>query len=790
METVAEVLINRPSKHLNRTFSYKIPPELKNIGPGWRCIVPFAGKLEEGIIISCHEEDIKNISYKILNIHSVLDSFPWFSEKMMKIAFWISQYYMCTYIEALRLFLIDKKGIKTSVYYQILWDRAESVENIAGLVDTSVSVISEEDASVIWGKELISDYVKKGFLIKSESLTAVHKQPLSKWMEVCHPTETESLSRSPKQRKLAEYVDGYKEIEVSQLINSGFSSAVIKSFCEKGFGRLFYKKKDTVSLIEEEIVDREIKLTEEQEQAIQTISDSIDKKSYEGILLHWITGSGKTEIYLRAARHALSLGGSVLIEVPEIALTTQMVSYFAKCFGDKVVFMHSNLSKGERYNNRQRIANGESNIIIGSRSALFMPFNNLKLIIIDEEYDYSYKQSDGPRYNGRDVAKFMAVTYGCPIVLGAATPSVSTYYAALQGKIKLIELTHRIHDTPLPKIYLCDMRDEYRKGLESNLSESLINLLHQTIKNKKKAILLLNRRGFATTLMCENCGHIFKCPHCDVSLVYHKDTQRLKCHYCENSFSVPMMCPKCRSEKILFLGKGTQRIEDDLKRVLPEAKCQRFDIDSTAGKHEASRILNDFRNGKFDILFGTQMVAKGHDIPDVETVGIIAADNILNMPTYLAAEQTFNLITQCAGRAGRDREQGQVILQTFNPEHYAIQAAAHQDYKEFYKNEIEFRKLLNYPPFVRMMKITCFNKNEMKAKEQAEKIYKWFLRNISRAVPSVTTTPPYEESIKKIRDYYYISLLIKGKDLSKLKMLMRESALFQENAIIIDVDPI
>ena len=790
MDTVAEVLINRLSKHLDRTFSYRIPPDFINIGPGWRCVVPFSGKLEEGIIISARQEDVSRLSYKLLDIHSVLDSFPWFSKEMLKTALWISQYYMCTYIEALRLFFIDKKGITTSVFYQISWDICGNIENIAGLVDDSVQTVSEKDAVMLWGEELLSSYVKSGFLVKRELLSAVHKEPLEKWIALKSGWRKIQLGRSPKQIQLLTYLETHKEAEVSELNELGFSSAVVKSFCEKGAGRFFYKKKKTFSLVENHSNDKTIFLTEEQKQAVKMICESIDKNCYDGFLLHGVTGSGKTEVYLHAAIHALATEGSVLIEVPEIAMTNQMVSYFAKRFGEKVVFMHSNLSKGERYNNRQRIANGESNIIIGSRSALFMPFKNLKLIIIDEEYDTSYKQSDGPRYNGRDVAKFMAVIYHCPIVLGAATPSVATYHAALEGKIKLIEMNHRIHNTLLPNIHLCDMREEYQEGNRSILSRPLLNLLHKTINNKKKAILLLNRRGFSTTLLCKSCGYIFKCPNCDVSLVYHKDSGNLKCHYCEHSFPVPENCPNCNKKNILFLGTGTQHIESDLEKALPEAKCRRFDLDSTSRKNSAAKILSDFQTGKFDILFGTQMVAKGHDITDVGTVGILAADNILNMPTYLAAEQTFNLITQCAGRAGRNKEQGQVILQTFNSDHYVIRAAVNHNYKMFYNHEIEFRKLMNYPPFVRMMKITCFHKEERMARRKAEKVYKNILMQIKMRKDQIQISQPFDEPIKKVRNFYYVSILIKGKNLSDIKTWMRGSPVFKENAIIIDVDPI
>lgn len=320
------------------------------------------------------------------------------------------------------------------------------------------------------------------------------------------------------------------------------------------------------------------------------ISKAVDAEAFKGILLKGVTGSGKTEVYLRAAERALERGGSALILVPEIALTSQMTSYFASLLGDKVVFIHSGLSKGERYNNRQRIANGESTIIIGSRSAIFMPFRHLKLIVVDEEYDSSYKQGETPRYNGRDAAKMMGEIYHCPIVLGAATPSIATYHAAKTGKIELVEMKHRVFQTKLPAIHIYDLKGD---PTGEALSHPMVEMLRATIERKEKSILLLNRRGFSTTLMCADCGYVFKCPNCDVSLVYHKDTAQLKCHYCETVHPLPHECPKCHSRKILYLGRGAQHVEEDLHEALAEARIQRFDVDSTQKKNSARTILEN-----------------------------------------------------------------------------------------------------------------------------------------------------------------------------------------------------
>lgn len=790
-ETIAEVLINRPSKHLNRTFSYRIPETMKGAGVGWRCVVNFARRKEEGIILSVHKEDTSQLSYKLLDILSLVDSFPWFTEEMIRTALWISSYYMCTLIDALRLFYIDKKAVKTKITYTVNWEKIEKepVEDIEGLVDRSVDSLDDKSAALLFGDRLM-EYVKQNFLIKKETLAAAHKIPLEKWIVSDRELTDKEKGRSRKQAELSEFLQAHGSQPVSRLKEKGFSTALIHAFLLNEYGHAVYHRRETYSLITREGEKKEKTLTEEQEKAVKALCDSIDRKAYEGFLLNGVTGSGKTEVYLQAARHALEEGGSALILVPEIALTSQMTSYFASIFGDKVVFMHSGLSKGERYNNRMRIMSGESPIVIGSRSAIFMPFKNLRLIVVDEEYDTSYKQGETPRYNGRDAAKVMAVIYHCPIVLGAATPSITTYYAACQGKISLLTMKERVFKTPLPQIHVCDLKETPPIDRSGLISAPLISLLQKTILEKNKAILLLNRRGFATTLMCSSCGHVFKCPNCDVSLVYHKEMNRLECHYCETVHPLPGECPVCHGTRILYLGAGTERIEEELADFLPKARVRRFDLDSTRRKNSAREILDDFRQGKFDILFGTQMVAKGHDIPGVQTVGILSADSILNIPSYLAAEQTFNLITQCAGRAGRSRKQGEVILQTYNPSHYVIQCAARQDYESFYKQELRYRKLLEYPPFARLMKITCFNEDEKKADSQAGRIHSWLQSVIPRLSGNVKCSAPFSEPIKRVRNLYYISILVKGKSLTSLKNAMRGTPLFEENDIIIDVDPL
>lgn len=787
MEKVAEVLINRPSKHLDRTFSYRVPETLSHMGPGWRCVVPFSGRTVEGIILSVREEEPESRGYQVKDILAPIEDYPWFTAEMLALGLWISRYYMCTAIEALRLFLIDKKGIRTHVAYQVRWDRIPPDHPIRGVLDESIPRLTEEEASDVLGAKQIPSYVSAGFLTREEESEAVHKRPIEKWLAL---SDGEASLRGEKQKALQAFLTSAGPQPVRRLIEKGFSTAVMQGFVKHQGGHFFYREKDTFSLTSGGADWKERVLTEEQQAALSRIAGAIDRKRCEGLLLMGVTGSGKTEVYLRSAEHALRSGGNVLVLVPEIALTAQMADYFSARFGEDVVFIHSQLSKGERYNNRMRVQQGESHIVIGSRSALFLPYQNLRLIIVDEEYDSSYKQDETPYYNGRDAAKKLAEIAGCPIVLGAATPAIGTYAAAEAGRIGLIEMTRRVHQTPLPKVSVIDMKEEIAAGNQTIYSREMIRQLAQTVKAGDKAILFLNRRGYSTSLFCADCGYAFKCPNCDVSLVYHKDRHCLKCHYCECVFPLPKVCPRCGSARISYTGRGTEKVEEQLTQLLPGISCRRLDLDSTSRKHSSRDILEEFREGKFSVLLGTQMVTKGHDIPGVQMVGILDADSILNMPTYLASEQAYILITQCAGRAGRGTRQGEVVLQTYTPEHYAVRAAVRQDYKAFYQQEIRYRRALSYPPFVRMMKVTCFHKVYEKALSQAGRISRW-LSSVLPALPEkVSATPPYDEPVKKVRNTYYVSITIKGASLTSLKIAMRNEKIFGENGILIDVDPL
>ena len=491
---------------------------------------------------------------------------------------------------------------------------------------------------------------------------------------------------------------------------------------------------------------------------------------------------------MQLTEDVLQKGEQVLVLVPEIALTGQIVRRFIRRFGNDVVVMHSQLSKGERRNNWLRMANGESHICIGARSAVFTAVRSLGLVIVDEEHDSSYKQEESPRYHAVEVARRRAAYYGCPVLLGSATPSIADYYRTQTGQYVLLELTQRVLNRPLPSVQVVDMREELARGNRRVISDAMTDLLQETLQQKQQAIILLNRRGFSTFVMCRKCGYVVKCDTCDVAMVYHKQQDRLRCHYCDAEKPVPLRCPACGSKYIKFFGTGTEKVEEQLREQFPRARIVRLDQDTTARKNSGDHIIEAFRRHEYDILLGTQMVAKGHDFADVSAVGILAADSLLNLPAYWAGERTFQLLTQAAGRAGRGTIPGRVVMQTYAPEHYVIQCAQRQDYAAFYAQEIQYRKELLYPPFHQILKIVITDENE-KALWDTGNTLSLLLQNWhSESGSDTAVIGPFVDIIKKVRNKYRIVILLKGPDLASVKEFIRTKREFWRPGVILDVD--
>lgn len=502
-------------------------------------------------------------------------------------------------------------------------------------------------------------------------------------------------------------------------------------------------------------------LTAEQEQVLKPICAAIGKKEHSRFLLYGVTGSGKTEVYMRAAEKCLQEKRSVIMLVPEISLTTQVIERFIGRFGaESVAVLHSRLSLGERHDEWMRIKNGQVKIVIGARSAVFAPLDDIGMIILDEEHEATYKSDMTPKYDGAEVALKRMQEHKGVLLCGSATPAVSTYYRSECGIFRRLELTKRYNQMALPEVELVDMREELKAGNKSIISRELFRTMKETLEKKQQIILFLNRRGYSTFISCRECGAVLKCPDCGISLTYHKEGSKAVCHYCGHEEEPPTVCPECGSRYIRYFGMGTEKVEETIAELFPQAAVERLDLDSTRKKGSIDRILNRFKKGKTEILIGTQLVAKGLDFRNVGLVGIISADVTLNIPDFRSPERTFQLITQAAGRAGRGDEKGKVIIQSYTPDNYAVSLAARQDYKSFYEAEIQFRKYMKYPPYSDLMQLIFSSKEEEKAAQAAQNWYKTICAALGPQEKRYIFTPQ-AASMNKIKDMYRYCLLIK-----------------------------
>ena len=603
-------------------------------------------------------------------------------------------------------FILDLKEEEIKVSFKI--------KNILS-VENEEPVITEEDLKLInfLREEYLCKYIDAIRLLIPVGILKGAKSK-SRSVIVYIDDNLESIKNS----------DGYLEVINFIKRNTG---KYTKSELTKEHGVSLYKLNKLIEhgLIksEKEIVfryntreynkDVEKKLTAEQSMAIEAIEDSEENL----ILLKGVTGSGKTEVYMRLVEKVLTEGKSAIVLVPEIALTPQMIERFKGRFGSNVALFHSKLSDGERFDEWYRVKEGKASLIIGARSAIFLPARKLGLIIIDEEHENTYKSDQNPKYQTKEVAEFISKLKGCKVILGSATPTIGSYYRAISGEMKLVELNHRIDNRPMPEMKLVDMREELRSGNKSIFSRRLYASMQQKLEKGEQIILFLNRRGFSTFVSCRSCGYVFDCENCDISMTYHKNGF-LVCHYCGKTKKQPNLCPKCGSKYVKFFGAGTERVEEEVRKYLKNAKILRMDVDTTRAKDSHEKIYNAFKAGEADILIGTQMVSKGLDFPNVTLVGILSADMSLNLPDYRAAERSFQIITQVAGRAGRGEKEGEVIVQTYTPEHYSLQYAKKYDYEDFYEKEFTIRAMMGYPPFGRILLINGIGKNEDELKKQ------------------------------------------------------------------------
>lgn len=780
---IADIIINTTAKQLQQTFSYSIPPHL-DVQVGSRVLVPFGPRREEGIVVAVRPAGTEPLGFTLKPILALLSTQTGFQEEIIATALWISQYYLCNLSEALRLFMIEKKGLVSRTCLSV----PAGIEPEGPILTYVAARHSVEKGSLVrkFDSEAVEALIKRNCLAVEKTWKNTIADKMESWICFCQDDTEDMLTNRKRQAQLLHILKEKRALPVRDVVALGFSRDVIHRLCGTGLAKLQDKPKETTNLLQPMTGDTPLPLTPEQATAVRTISGDQGGKTY---VLHGVTSSGKTEVYMHLAAEVLAQGKQIIVLVPEIALTGQIVRRFVRRFGDDVVVMHSQLSKGERRNNWLRMQNGESHICIGARSAVFTAARSIGLFIVDEAHDSSYKQDESPRYNAVAVARRRAAYYGCPVILGSATPSVADYYAAKQGKYVLVEMKQRVGKRPLPAVTVVDMREELARGNYRVLSDAMMTLLQETLAARQQAIILLNRRGFSTFVMCRKCGYVVKCDTCDVAMVYHKNLQQLKCHYCDAEKPIPTVCPSCGSKYIKFFGTGTEKVEEQLHELLPEARIIRLDQDTTSRKNSGDQIVEAFRRHDYDILLGTQMVAKGHDFANVSAVGILSADSLLNLPAYWAGERTFQLLTQAAGRAGRGDIPGRVVMQTYAPDHYVIQCAKEQDYDAFYEQEITYRKELLYPPFHSLIKLLVTDEDETalwkRGNEVAQALRQWTIHNGS----DIEIIGPYADVIKKIRNKYRLIILLKGAHAGPVKEYMSKDPLFRQNGLIIDVDP-
>lgn len=579
--------------------------------------------------------------------------------------------------------------------------------------------------------------------------------------------------------------DGYKKIVEFFKTNSGkyTKSELINDHSISQYKLNKLIENEVLSIEEESVFryndrvynkDSAKTLTIEQENIIREYINSDDKI----FLLKGVTGSGKTEVYMKLVERVLLEGKSAIILVPEIALTPQMIERFKGRFGVNVALFHSKLSDGERFDEWFRVKEGKAKVIVGARSAIFLPAKNLGLIIIDEEHENTYKSEQNPKYQTKEIAEYLSELKGCKVILGSATPSIETYYRALTGEMKLLELNSRVDNKPMPPMKVIDMRNELKGGNKSLFSRELFIAIQERLKRKEQIILFLNRRGFSTFVSCRSCGYVFKCDECDISMTYHKNGL-LICHYCGKTKREPRECPKCHSKYVKFFGAGTQRVEEEVKKYFNNVRILRMDVDTTRDKHSYERIYNTFKNGEADILIGTQMVSKGLDFKNVTLVGILAADMSINIPDYRAAERTFQIITQVAGRAGRGDKQGEVLIQTYTPQHYSLQYAVNYDYEGFYEKEFTVRAMMKYPPFGKLLLINGTSKKEELLKNFMHKIT-MMIKPLVESCLDIEILGPIPCMISKVKENYRWQIVIKGEFDSYFSKNIKE-ILYDEN---------
>jgi primosomal protein N' (replication factor Y) len=829
---IARVIVDVPARQTDRPFDYAVPDRLipwTEIGS--RVAVPFGGRVLQGFVVGFAEEAEVDAS-RLKPIADILDAMPPLTPELVELAFWISRRWICPVAVALQAMLPAALKGRTEKYLSASpeADRHGEPPGLSG-TDAALWQMFRGGAAIKWSVmlqqfpdsgPLLKRWLKEGWLTerqKVENRLSVKKvatvipppaDRVAAWLDQLPANAT-------KQRAVLAYLASHPQPVALAVLAAAaeVGPSVIRTLAGKGAFEIRHVAADRDPYQGRSFGQSQpLTLTEAQRAALAPIAEALSDRRHQTFLLHGVTGSGKTEIYLQAIQQCLSQGREAIVLVPEIALTPQMVERFKSRFGARVAVLHSRLSQGERYDEWRKIREGRAQVAVGARSAVFAPFSRLGLLVIDEEHETSYKQEESPKYHARDVAIERARIQGAAVVLGSATPSLESYAAAVREEavivhsppIRYIALPERVGARPLPDVHIVDMREELRHGNRAMFSRALKSALEKRLERGEQTVLLLNRRGYATFIMCRSCGYTCICPHCDIALTYHLGSRNLRCHYCGHAEPEPAICPSCQSTHIRFFGTGTQKVEEALATTFPGIRVIRMDVDTTAEKGAHEKWLTLFRERKADVLLGTQMVAKGLDFPDVTLVGVLAADAALRLPDFRAAERTFQLLTQVAGRAGRHELPGEVIIQTYDPAHVSVSSVVTHDYAGFVRQELQARRLLGYPPFGRLIAVTFAHESvpvllsvaEMFAERMRERARDARLSTASRpeSTDGIEILGPVPSPIPRLKDRYRFQCMVKyrgtvdaGAMAAGILEEMHEAARRGGVQIGIDVDP-
>ena len=800
---VAETVIDGACGSFDKKYGYLIPDELKAFAlPGCRVTVPFgAGNLKkQGLIISLGEK-IPGQKYK--SIISVTDKEPVLNDEMLKMCEWLKESTFCSYFDAVKTMLPAGLNFKLTEFY-----RANTQFASLSLLDAEESEIyeylKENGETPLKGleqifencDELVSSLCEKQALLKN--LTPIRKvgDLTRKWVRLKENVFLEDVKLTKRQEEIAGLVDMAGEISIRELqYFTGVTNSVINALEKKEIFEIFEKEELRSSIVcEKKATAKKIELTDEQEKAYLGLLSKYHSENPETALLYGVTGSGKTQVFLKLVDEVSSVNKGVIIMVPEIALTPQMINIFSSRYGNKIAVFHSAMSLGQRMDEYKRIKQGKATIAIGTRSAVFAPFSELGLIIIDEEQEHTYKSEKSPRFHTKELARFRTAYHKGLLCLASATPSLESFSAANSGKYSLFTLNHRYGSAKLPEVSVVDMRKEILEGNTSSISREMCDAINTELANDKQVILLLNRRGHNTYVSCPNCGWVATCPNCSVSMTYHSANGRLMCHYCGHSEQISKTCPECSGEHVRFMGAGTQKVEEELNLLFPSARVLRLDADSTLTRDSYSSKLSAFANKEYDIMLGTQMVAKGLDFPNVSLVGVIGADRALYSEDYRGFERTFSLLTQVVGRAGRSGGNGRAIVQTTDPENNVIFLAKKQDYKAFYDEEILTRKLMIYPPYCDICLVCAQSLSRETAKMAINDIFELLKENINGEYNDIKLIilGPSPAAVPRVNNRYRYRMIIKCRNSARFREFLRKSINIKTKgdfSVFVDINP-